>query len=383
MAQPLPLFDLTDSTDDAVPALAALPCVLDLDLPALQTVMADLGEPAYRAKQLFKALHGRLVGSWDEMTDLPGRLRAALAERYRLQSGELVVQVRSKDGTRKRLVRLAEGQEIETVAIPATSPEGAKRISICVSTQAGCAMACTFCATGRMGLARNLTVGEVVDQVYGFGRDDPDARPTHVVFMGMGEPLANYTATVGAVRRLADPDGMALSQRRITVSTSGLVPQIRRLAGENLEITLAISIHAPTDALRESLIPINGRFPLAELIPAATDYAEQTGRRVSYEYVLLRDVNDGLEQADQLAHLLPRRLSHVNLIPYNATDAAYQSTPAAQARAFRDRLTAHGLSATIRASRGRDIAAACGQLEAETRRRAPIVSGQATSESRG
>jgi 23S rRNA (adenine2503-C2)-methyltransferase len=368
MAQPLPLLNLSD---DAVPigATSALPCVLDLDGSALQTVMADLGEPAYRAKQLFKALHGRLVGSWDEITDLPGRLRAALAERFRLQSGELVVQARSKDGTRKRLVRLAEGQEIETVAIPATSPEGAKRLSICVSTQAGCAMACTFCATGRMGLARNLTVGEVIDQVYGFGRDDPDARPTHVVFMGMGEPLANYAATVGAVRRLADPDGMALSQRRITVSTSGLVPQIRRLAGEDLEITLAISLHAPTDALRESLMPINRRFPLAELIPAATDYATQTGRRVSYEYVLLRDVNDWLEHADLLADLLPRRLSHVNLIPYNATDADYQSTPALQARAFRDRLTAHGLSATIRASRGRDIAAACGQLEAENRRK--------------
>ena len=246
MAQPLPLLNLSD---DAVPigAASALPCILDLDLPALQAVVAELGEPAYRAKQLFRALHGRLVGSWDEITDLPARLRTALAERYRLQSGDLVIQAVSRDGTRKRLVRLAEGQEIETVAIPATSPEGAKRLSVCVSTQAGCAMACTFCATGRMGLARNLTVGEVVDQVYGFGREDPAARPTHVVFMGMGEPLANYAATVGAVRRLADPDGMALSQRRITVSTSGLVPQIQRLADEGLEITLAISLHAPTD----------------------------------------------------------------------------------------------------------------------------------------
>jgi 23S rRNA (adenine2503-C2)-methyltransferase len=155
-------------------------------------------------------------------------------------------------------------------------------------------MACTFCATGRMGLARNLTVGEIVDQVYGFGRDGVSERPTHVVFMGMGEPLANYAATVGAVRRLADPDGLHLSQRRITVSTSGLVPQINRLADEGLEITLAISLHAPTDALRDSLMPINGRFPLAQLIPAASAYAEKTGRRVSYEYILLRGVNDSL-----------------------------------------------------------------------------------------
>jgi 23S rRNA (adenine2503-C2)-methyltransferase len=304
------------------------------------------------------------------MTDLPARLRSALAERYRITSGELVVQALSKDGTRKRLVRLAEGQEIETVAIPATSPEGAKRISVCVSTQAGCAMACTFCATGRMGLARNLTVGEVVDQVYGFGREDQDSRPTHVVFMGMGEPLANYATTVGAVRRLADPDGLNLSQRRITVSTSGLVPQIRRLADEGLEITLAISLHAPTDDLRDSLMPINRRFPLSPLIKATSAYAEQSGRRVSYEYILLRDVNDSLWQADQLAELLPRRLAHVNLIPYNATDAEYQPTPPHLARAFRDRLTQLGVSATIRASRGRDIAAACGQLKVENRRAA-------------
>jgi 23S rRNA (adenine2503-C2)-methyltransferase len=309
------------------------------------------------------------------MTDLPRRLRTALAERYRIQSGDLVVQAVSRDGTRKRLVRLAEGQEIETVAIPATSSEGAKRLSVCVSTQAGCAMACTFCATGRMGLARNLTVGEVVDQVYGFGREDPAARPTHVVFMGMGEPLANYATTVSAVRRLADPDGMALSQRRITVSTSGLVPQIKRLAEESLELTLAISLHAPTDELRASLMPINRRFPLGELIPAAQAYAEKTGRRVSFEYVLLHGVNDQLAHADLLAQLLPRRLSHVNLIPYNATDAEYRPTPPAQARAFRDRLSELGLSATIRASRGRDIAAACGQLRAENRRRgAPVVS---------
>jgi 23S rRNA (adenine2503-C2)-methyltransferase len=370
MVQPLPLLNLSD---DAVPvgASSALPCVLDLDQAALREALQDLGEPAYRARQLFKSLHHRLVGSWDELTDLPARLRVTLAERYRLTSGELVVQAVSRDGTRKHLVRLAEGQEIETVAIPATSPEGAKRLSVCVSTQAGCAMACTFCATGRMGLARNLTVGEVVDQVYGFGRDDPSARPTHVVFMGMGEPLANYTTTVGAVRRLSDSDGMSLSQRRITVSTSGLVPQIRRLADEDLEITLAISLHAPTDELRDSLMPINSRFPLRELIPAARAYAQRSGRRVSYEYVLLHGVNDRLDLADQLASLLPRRLSHVNLIPYNATDAEYQPTPPEHARAFRDRLAEHGISATIRASRGRDIAAACGQLKAENRRSSP------------
>jgi 23S rRNA (adenine2503-C2)-methyltransferase len=229
-------------------------------------------------------------------------------------------------------------------------------------------MACTFCATGLMGLSRNLTVGEVVDQVYGFGRDEPDHRPTHVVFMGMGEPLANYATTVGAVRRLSDPDGMNISQRRITISTSGLVPQIKRLATEDLEVTLAISLHAPNDDLRTELMPINERFPLRPLMAAVKEYTEKTGRRVSYEYVLLQDVNDEIEHAEQLARLLPRKLSHVNLIPYNATDAVFAPTPPAQARAFRERLASHGLSATIRASRGRDIAAACGQLRAENRR---------------
>jgi 23S rRNA (adenine2503-C2)-methyltransferase len=362
MSRPLPLLDA------AARGAPALPSALDMLPDELGRVLREVGEPGYRARQLFGALHKRLVGSWDECTELPTALRARLAERYRVRSGELVLQALSQDGTRKRLVRLADGQEIETVAIPATSPEGARRISVCVSTQAGCAMACTFCATGRMGLARNLSPGEIVDQVYGFGRDDPSARPTHVVFMGMGKPLANYRATVAAVRLLSHRDGANLSQRRITVSTSGLVPQILRLAEEGLEITLAISLHAPDDRLRSELMPINRRYPLAELIPAAAAYAERTGRRVSYEYVLLRGVNDAPTHADQLATLLPKRLSHVNLIPYNATDAEYRPTPPVQARAFRDRLTRAGLSATIRASRGRDIAAACGQLRAENRR---------------
>ena len=347
---------------------AALPCALDLDLERVAALFEALGQPPYRARQAFRALHQRWVATWDECTELPSAVRRELAARYRVASGETVAQARSDDGTRKRLVRLADGQEIESVAIPATSPEGARRLSVCVSTQAGCAMACTFCATGRMGFARHLTPGEIVDQVYGFGRDSGD-RPTHVVFMGMGEPLANYDATVAAVRLLTYPDGAGLSQRRITVSTSGLVPEIRALAEEGLDVTLAISLHAPDDVLRSELMPINRRYPLRELIAAANAYGEQTGRRVSYEYVMLDGVNDRPDQADQLAALLPKRLSHVNLIPYNWTDAAYRASPPARSREFRDRLTRAGLSATIRASRGRDIAAACGQLKAENRRR--------------
>jgi 23S rRNA (adenine2503-C2)-methyltransferase len=346
------------------------PTLLDYSGERLAELVAELGAPAFRARQLFAALHGRQVERWEQLAELPAGLRETLAARYRLAPGELVLEAKSEDGTRKRLLRLWDDQEVEAVAIPSTSPKAHRRVSVCVSTQAGCAMACTFCATGMMGLARNLTAGEIVDQVYTFARRaPPEQRPSHVVFMGMGEPLANYGATVEALRLLADPRGMHLSQRRITVSTSGLVAEIDRLAEEGLEITLAISLHAPTNALRSQLMPINRRYPLEQLVPAGTRYAERTGRRVSYEYVLLAGVNDSLEQAEQLAALLPRGLAHVNLIPYNQTGAGYGPTPRGRAREFLARLRERGLSATIRASRGRDIAAACGQLRAENRRR--------------
>lgn len=343
--------------------------LLDCEVDGLAEILSAEGQPAYRARQLFSALHQRFVGDWESVSEFPAPLRARLAERYRLSASELVLEAASTDGTRKRLLRLGDGQEIETVAIPSTSPRGHRRISVCVSTQAGCAMACTFCATGQMGFARHLTAGEIVDQVYTFGRGvAPEQRPTHVVFMGMGEPLANYEATLGAVRRLIDPRGAHLSQRRITISTSGLVPEIERLAGEGLELTLAISLHAPNNALRSSLMPLNRRYPLGQLIKAATEFTRATGRRVSYEYVLLRGVNDALTHADELASLLPRRLTHVNLIPYNATGAGYEATEASRVREFLVALQARGVSATVRASRGRDIAAACGQLRAENRR---------------
>lgn len=350
---------------------APRPALLDLDLAGLTALVEAEEEAPYRARQLFSGLHQRLATDWAQLTDLPARLRARLAERYRLAASELVMEAVSRDGTRKRLLRLWDGQEIETVAIPSTSPKGHRRVSVCVSTQAGCALACTFCATGMMGFARQLTPGEIVDQVYSFARGaPPEQRPTHVVFMGMGEPLANYTATLAAVRLLTHPRGLNISPRRITISTSGLVPEIERLASEGLDITVAISLHAPNDALRSALMPINRRYPLRQLIPAAAAYAERTGRRVSYEYVLLNGVNDGPEQAAELVRLLPRRLSHVNLIPYNQTGAGYRASPPARMREFLARLEAAGLSATIRASRGRDIAAACGQLRAENRRRA-------------
>jgi 23S rRNA (adenine2503-C2)-methyltransferase len=351
-------------------SLPPRPMLLDYAPEEMAELLAATGEAAYRARQLFGALHQRFITDWDDATELPTGLRARLSQAYRLGTSELVAEASSADGTRKRLLRLWDGQEIETVAIPSTSPGGHRRVSVCVSTQAGCAMACAFCATGMMGFARHLTAGEIVDQVYTFGRGvQSGLRPSHVVFMGMGEPLANYEPTVKSIRMLADSRGLNISQRRITVSTSGLVPEIEQLAREGLEITLAISLHAPNDELRTRLMPINRRYPLTQLIEAASVYADRTRRRVSYEYVLLARVNDQPEHADELARLLPKRLSHVNLIPYNATGAEFRPSSPARARDFLGRLHAFGLSATIRASRGRDIAAACGQLRAENRRR--------------
>ncbi|MFN0074745.1 MAG: 23S rRNA (adenine(2503)-C(2))-methyltransferase RlmN [Chloroflexota bacterium] len=338
------------------------PSILGLLPDELKVVVEELGQPAYRAAQLFRALHKRGVRTWDELTDIPVGVRARLAERFALTPGSLERELLSEDGTRKQLIQLQGGQLIETVAIPATSTEsGSSRLSVCVSTQAGCAMACTFCATGTMGLARNLSAAEIIAQVYGFRVEGKQA-PTHVVFMGMGEPLANYQATITAVRILAHPEGINLGQRRLTISTSGLVPQIRKLAGEQLEVTLAISLHAPTDELRSQLMPINRRWPLHDLMGAADEYVRRTHRRVSYEYVLLAGVNDAPEHAEALAELLRGRLAHVNLIPYNATDAEFARTQPIHARAFRDRIARAGASVTIRASRGTDITAACGQL---------------------
>jgi 23S rRNA (adenine2503-C2)-methyltransferase len=350
------------NTPPIVAIKSARPSILGLPPEDLKQLMLDMEQPAYRAAQLFRALHKRGARSWDEIPELPATLRNALAERFVIFPGTIEQELVSTDQTRKQLLLLPGGQRIETVAIPATSSEsGSSRLSICVSTQAGCAMACTFCATGTMGLARNLSAAEIVAQVYGFRRPG-QPMPTHVVFMGMGEPLANYQATITAVRLLAHPEGASLSQRRLTISTSGLVPQIRRLAAEDLDITLAISLHAPTDELRNELMPINRRWPIPDLMAAADEYVRRTHRRVSYEYVLLGGVNDAPEHAQAVAELLRGRLAHVNLIPYNATDAEFSRTPLHQARAFRDRIARAGISVTIRASRGTDITAACGQL---------------------
>jgi 23S rRNA (adenine2503-C2)-methyltransferase len=320
----------------------------------LEQLVSAWGEPTYRGRQIFEWIHRRGALEPSAMTNLPLGLRQRLAG----TSSQEVRRLRSADGlTTKLLLRLHDGQDIETVEM--TTETGRK--TICVSTQAGCAMGCVFCVTGQFGFARNLDAGEIVEQVLRF--NSPERPVTNVVFMGMGEPLANYEQTLRAIRLLTHPLGMRLGARRITVSTSGLVPQMRRLAEEGLQVGLAVSLHAPENELRSRLMPVNRRWSIAEVVAAADKYAEVTGRRVSYEYTLMDGVNDSDALADELADLLYGRLCHVNLIPLNPSeDASLRAPNMDRALAFESRLRRAGIAATIRINRGRDIQAACGQL---------------------
>ncbi len=345
----------------------------------LEALLREMGQPRYRALQLFHWMHKRAVLDLDRMTDLPASLRKALKERYAVTGTEVARELHSADRlTSKLLLRLHDGQDVEVVDMN-TQPIGQAggRQTVCVSTQAGCAMACVFCVTGQFGFARNLEAGEIVEQVLRFSGQQ---RPvTNVVFMGMGEPLANYDETVRSLRLLTHPEGLNLGARRITLSTSGLAPEIRRLAREDLQVGLAISLHAPNDELRSSIMPVNRRWPIAEVLAAADVYVRNTGRRVSYEYTLMDGVNDADDLADELAGLLVGRLAHVNLIPLNPTEDPSLRAPSMQrALSFEARLRGSGIAATIRLNRGRDIQAACGQLRLSERRRrqaAPPAAG--------
>ncbi len=342
----------------------------------LEALATSLGEPAYRGRQLFGEMHRRGVLEPQRMTELPAPLR----ERLEVTRSSEVRRLHSLDGlTSKLLLELRDGQEIEAVEMNTARTGGpfdkvrAGRKTICVSTQAGCAMGCVFCVTGQFGFARNLEAGEIVEQVLRF--NSPEHPVTNVVFMGMGEPLANYDETVRALRLLTHPDGLRLGARRITVSTSGLVPRIYQLADEGIQIGLAVSLHAANDELRSSLMPVNRRWPIAEVLAAADTYAARTGRRVSYEYTLMAGRNDSDDHADELARLLAGRLCHVNLIPLNPTEDPTLHAPSfRRALEFETRLRQAGIAATIRVNRGRDILAACGQLRlAEKRRREPVA----------
>jgi len=342
----------------------------DLSLAERREVAVGLGFPAYRADQLSRHWFGRRSDTPETWTDIPGAVRDRLIAEFLPQILSEVRVVSCDDGTtRKSVWRLTDGSLVESVLM--RYPD---RVTMCVSSQAGCGMNCPFCATGQAGLTRNLSTAEIVEQVLAGARaldrgDVPGGpgRVSNVVFMGMGEPLANYGVVVEALRRLIAPapEGMGLSARGITVSTVGLVPRIRQLAEEGLPVTLAVSLHAPDDELRDSLVPINTWWKVQEVLDAAWFYADRTRRRVSIEYALIRDINDQAWRADLLGSLLAGHLVHVNLIPLNPTPGSkWTASRSADEREFVRRLERAGVSVTVRDTRGREIDGACGQLAA-------------------
>ena len=340
--------------------------ILDFSLDELSAILSLWGYPAYRARQVWEWLYRHKVTDFEAMGNLPAALRERLRAEFRLAAFEQVTELRSTDGeTLKRLWRLPDGQLIEGVLMAYDD----NRRTACISTQAGCAMGCVFCATGQMGFVRHLTAGEIVAQALEFARllEAQGERLSNVVLMGMGEPLHNYEATLEAIARLNDPHGLNIGQRHITLSTVGLVPQIRRFAEEGLQVGLAISLHAATNAERDRLIPVNKRWPLGELMEAVRYYIEQTGRRVTFEWALIAGENDSEHHAHTLGQLLQGLKCHVNLIPLNPTQG-YGGRPSDPQRvaAFQRVLrSTYRIGSTVRVRRGVDIQAGCGQLKAQ------------------
>ncbi len=379
-------------TVDDARTTTAQSSIFDLSFDELQALVAGWGEPTFRARQIWEWLYHRLADSFDAMSNLPRSLRERLAAEFAPARLTPRIDLLSTDGwTRKILFALPDGKEIESVLM-----DYDKRRTACVSTQAGCGMGCPFCATGQGGLQRNLSAGEIVQQVLFFERelrkdeggapfaplrgqvmkdedqrtdrpsDYPTNRLTNIVFMGMGEPFANYEATLDALRRLSDPTGWNFGARRMTVSTVGLIPGIEKFARDGGQVNLAVSIHAATDDLRDQLVPINKRYPLRDLMVACRAYVEATHRRLSLEWALIDGVNDTVEQAQALGRLagqLPKHLVHVNLIPLNPT-RGYAGAASRRDRiaAFRAELDRYGITHTLRVRRGIDINAGCGQL---------------------
>ena len=368
MADPLPL--VFDAPRRGLPPRH----FADLDPDARAVAAEDLGLPAFRASQLANQYFGRLEGDPRAMTDLPAGVRERVAEQLFPDLAADLRHITCDDGTtRKTLWKLHDGSLVESVLM--RYPD---RATVCISSQAGCGMACPFCATGQGGLQRNLSTAEILEQVRVAARAMRDGelpggpgRLSNVVFMGMGEPLANYARVLAAVRGIvsAPPRGFGLSQRSVTVSTVGVVPAIHRLAEEGLQVTLAVSLHTPDDELRDTLVPVNNRWPVAEVMDAARHYADATGRRVSIEYALIRDVNDQEWRGEMLGRLLRQhlgRMAHVNLIPLNPTPGSeWDASPRPQQDAFVAAVERGGVSVTVRDTRGQEIAAACGQLAAE------------------
>jgi 23S rRNA (adenine2503-C2)-methyltransferase len=361
--------------------LPARPALTGETLESLTARLRERGEPAFRARQILDWLYKKRVSAWDEMTNLPKPLRAWLAETFELLPAQLVLNRQSEDVTDKLLLELGDHSLIETVIIRAPQ-EGVglehSRKTICISTQVGCAMACAFCASGLAGLKRDLLAGEIVAQLlHVCHREDartPRARAElasfdNIVVMGMGEPLANYDATLQALRIVNAEWGLGFGARRITLSTSGLVPKILRLADEELGFRLAISLHGATDEVRERIMPVNKAYPLAALIPAIRTFSARHGRMVTLEFILIEDVNDSLEQAGKLRDIALDLHAHVNLIPYNTVAGLDWRRPSlTRQEKFADVLRAARVSVTLRREKGHDIDAACGQLRLRTER---------------
>ena len=349
------------------------PPILSVSQTEMETWLVANDAPVYRRRQLLGWL-ARGVGSFQAMHDVPKPLRAALERDFRISSLKPVAVSQADTSlTTKTLFELDGGHTVEAVVM--RYPD---RSTLCISSQAGCPIGCPFCATGKFPFGRNLAAHEIVEQAVDAARilATEGRRLSHVVFMGMGEPMANYGAVVESVRRISDPELLGISPRRIVVSTSGLIPRIVQLAEERLPVTLAISLHAARDELRDVLVPINKKYPVKDLIDAAQAYGAKSGRRVSYEWVMLADVNDTERDAKELGSLLRKKLAHVNLIPFNPVDdTPYRAPERATIRRFKEMVEANGLNVTVRDTRGREADAACGQLhERVMRSKAAVTS---------
>lgn len=341
--------------------ISTKPLIYDFNFPDLAETLESWGQPRYRGSQVWRGLYQHLRFSPEDFPNLPKDLRKKLFDEFSFSSLRSKVTLESDDReTRKTLFLLPDGQAIEAVLM-----QYQRRRTLCISTQVGCAMGCVFCATGQMGFRRNLSSGEIVEQVLYYARELKlrNERVTNVVIMGMGEPFHNYEATMAAIHRLNHSDGLNLGSRRFTISTVGLVPMIRRFANEHSQINLAISLHAADDEMRSSMLPINRKYPLEVLLEACRDYVAKTHRRITFEWALIREVNDTPEQARKLGALLRGLLCHVNVIPLNPTTGySGKATTHERAKAFKAELDQIGIPCTIRIRRGLDIQAGCGQL---------------------
>ena len=339
--------------------------ILDLSFEEWQEYFQGIGEPSFRAKQAWEGFHKHLFNQPDQLSAFPKSVREKIQLTHCFSSLTIERELKSKDGlTHKISFKLSDNQVIETVLMRYD-----RRNTICVSAQAGCAMGCVFCATGQMGFKRNLSSGEIIEQVYYFARllKEEAERVTNIVFMGMGEPFHNYDSVMKAIDILNDAQGFNLGQRHMTISTVGLIPAIKKFASEKRQVNLAISLHAAEDQLRTSMIPINKKYPLVELLDACREYVHITGRRVTFEYALIQDVNDSTEHASKLAGLLRGMLCHVNVIPLNPTKQySGKATTRDRAQAFQKVLLDAGVPCTIRLRRGIEIQAGCGQLASES-----------------